>query len=229
VVVAAIALVIYAATRPVQSPTTPTTPTGDTSGVFDTQGALIIGNPNAPVILVEFADFQCVACVAFWATIEPQLRSEYIDTGKVKIVFKPLTFIDSYDKNTPPLESFNSATATLCAAEQGEEALVAMHDAIYGAEAQEYQQGINSENSGNLTDSFFTNVIEQNGFSVDLFTSCYSDKYKKQLGLFMTQAQQAMPQGVSTPTMFIGNQMIKGVADFSVYKKAIDGLFLQKE
>lgn len=230
VVVAAIALVVYAGTRPAQSPTTSTTPTGDTSGVFDTQGGLVIGNPDAPVTLVEFADFQCVACVAFWATIEPQLRSQYVDTGKAKIVFKPLTFIDSYDHNAVPLESYDSATAALCAAEQGEAALVAMHDAIYGAEAQEYQQGINSENSGNLTDAFFANVIQSGGFDVDLFTSCYnSDKYKKQLGLFMTQAQQAMPQGVSTPTMFVGDQMIKGVAAFSVYKDAIDGLLLQKE
>ena len=55
----------------------------------------VSGSANAKIILVEFSDYQCPFCRKFWTETLPQLKSEYLDTGKVKLVYRdfPLTSI----------------------------------------------------------------------------------------------------------------------------------------
>src|SRR4030042_1074793 len=54
----------------------------------------VLGDVNAPVTLIEFSDFQCPYCLTFWREVFPQLKSTYIDTGKVRFVYRdyPLPF-----------------------------------------------------------------------------------------------------------------------------------------
>jgi len=47
----------------------------------------MLGSANAKVLIIEFGDYQCPSCRMFWKDVEPRLRKEYIDTGKVKLVF----------------------------------------------------------------------------------------------------------------------------------------------
>jgi protein-disulfide isomerase len=79
----------------------------------------VLGNPNAPVTIVEFSDFQC----PFWAETLPQLKEAYIDTGKAKLIYRdfPLAF-------HPGAEP--AAQAANCANEQGK--YWEMHDKIFG-------------------------------------------------------------------------------------------------
>src|SRR3989344_2065532 len=53
-----------------------------------------MGNEKAKVTIVEFSDFQCPFCRTFWSGALPQIKKEYIDTGKVKFVYRdyPLSF-----------------------------------------------------------------------------------------------------------------------------------------
>ena len=48
----------------------------------------ILGDKNAPVAIIEFSDYQCPFCRKFWQDTLPQLKTDYIDTGKVKLVYR---------------------------------------------------------------------------------------------------------------------------------------------
>ena len=51
-------------------------------------GELVLGNPNAPVTVIEYASLSCHHCAEFHAGTLPKLKERYIDTGKVKLVFR---------------------------------------------------------------------------------------------------------------------------------------------
>jgi len=72
----------------------------------------ILGNPDAPVTLVEFSDYQCPFCVKFSRKVYPKLKKKYIDTGKLRVVVRsmPLSFHKLARK---------AAQAAYCAGEQG--------------------------------------------------------------------------------------------------------------
>lgn len=75
-------------------------------------GEPILGKADAPVTMIEFSDFQCPFCARYTSQTFPQIKKEYIDTGKVRAVFKnfPLPFHSDAQK---------AAEAGECAAEQG--------------------------------------------------------------------------------------------------------------
>ena len=70
------------------------------------------GNPDAPITIVEFSDFQCPFCAKFHSTTLPQLEANYIDSGKVKFVYRDFP-IQSIHPNAVP-----AAFAAECADEQ---------------------------------------------------------------------------------------------------------------
>lgn len=53
-----------------------------------------LGNPDAPIKVVEFGDFKCPACKAFALNVKPQLVRDYVDTGKVQFYFVNYAFLD---------------------------------------------------------------------------------------------------------------------------------------
>jgi protein-disulfide isomerase len=65
------------------------------------------GDPNAPVKVQEFADFQCPGCQYFALSVEPVIQSKYIDTGQVYFTYTPFSFIGQ--------ESIAAAEAAYCA------------------------------------------------------------------------------------------------------------------
>jgi len=75
--------------------------------------APMLGRADAPVTLVEFSDYQCPFCQRFFATVLPVLKKEYIDTGKVRYVFRDFPL----DQLHP--QARKAAEAAHCAGEQG--------------------------------------------------------------------------------------------------------------
>ncbi len=53
---------------------------------------MTMGDPNAPVTLVEYAMFTCPHCAAFNKDVFPKIKANYIDTGKVKLIFREVYF-----------------------------------------------------------------------------------------------------------------------------------------
>ncbi len=72
----------------------------------------IIGNPDAPITIIEFSDFQCPFCARFHIQTLPTLMEEYIEKGTVKLVFRDFP-IQSIHPNAVP-----ASVAAECANEQ---------------------------------------------------------------------------------------------------------------
>ncbi|MCL5004078.1 MAG: DsbA family protein [Patescibacteria group bacterium] len=102
----------------------------------DLGGNLPLGNPSASVKVVEFGDYQCPYCEQFYSSVFPQLKKDFIDTGKVEFAFRDLAFLG--------LESTNAALAASCANEQGK--FWEYHDKLYGNQKGENQGAFSLEN-----------------------------------------------------------------------------------
>jgi protein-disulfide isomerase len=98
------------------------------------QDGIVLGDPRAPVTLVEYADLQCPYCAAWARDAFPVIVDEYVRTGKVRIVFRGLAFVGP--------DSETALRAALAAGEQG-----ALWNLVHGLFA---SQG--AENAGWVTD-----------------------------------------------------------------------------
>jgi protein-disulfide isomerase len=156
----------------------------------NTDQAPMKGKADAPVTMVEFADFQCPFCSRFASDTLQQLVKTYVDTGKIKFVYKefPLPF----HSNSQP-----AAMAAECANEQGK--FWPYHDKLYAT-----QTTWDSQNSNTVKNTFKQYAVSL-GLNAASFNSCldsskYSDKIQKESG-------EGSQYGVSgTPTFYVGNQ-----------------------
>ena len=106
-----------------QAGAAPALPTGPVRA--NVEGALFLGRADAPVTVVEFSDYECPFCSRFFTTTLPALRSEYIDAGKVRYVFRDYPI----DKLHP--HARKAAEAAHCAGDQGEGKFWEMHDLLF--------------------------------------------------------------------------------------------------
>lgn len=167
---------------------------------------VILGDPNAPVTLIEYGDFQCPFCARFHSQVGPRLREEYIKPGKVKMVFRNFQFLGP--------ESVAAAEAAECAKDQGK--FWAFHDALYDEEIRDGQ-----EHNGNLNRSFFVSTAQSLGLNVGDFTACVdSGKYADKVAKDTEEAQGA---GVnSTPTTFVNGRLVRGAVPYDQFKAVIE-------
>jgi len=178
-------------------------------GVGISTSDVVLGDPNAPVTIVEFGDYQCPFCAKFFDQIEPQLRKNYIETKKAKMVYKELAFLGP--------ESEAAALAAGCAKEQGK--FWQFHDAIFETEWSEVEKVMagklqNNENNGNLNRSFFEKTAADLKMDTSSFLQCFdSKKYKNEITDNYNEANKLMNGRISTPTLFINGQMIQGSYD----------------
>jgi len=86
----------------------------------------VLGDANAPVTIIEFSDYQCPFCRKFWTETYSQIKSEYIDTGKVKLVFRDFPLASLH----PVAQA--SAEAAECVREKGgDSAYFKYHDKVF--------------------------------------------------------------------------------------------------
>ena len=183
---------------------------GRTHGTISTaMGSPILGDPSAPITIVEFGDYQCEQCYAWFHETKPAIVRDYIDTGKANLVFVDLAFLGR--------DSIPASMATYCAEDQG--MYWEYHDLLYN-----FQESVDSgwANSERLKAFAFSLDLD-----MELFESCLdSGKYSKRV---QYNIQQARENGVSaTPGFFIvgpdGQQKIGGAQPFSVFKKILDSM-----
>ncbi len=172
----------------------------------------VIGNPDAPITIIEFSDFQCPFCARFHVQTLPLLLDQYIDQGKVKLVFRDFP-IQSIHPNALP-----ASVAAECANEQGR--FKAMHDALFDNQ----KQWSNQETVDALT--MFSQYATQIGLDQETFDSCLtSGKYIEEIRNDLDDGRSYDVTG--TPGFFIGNDEIgyvelKGAQPFESFKKVID-------
>ena len=144
----------------------------------------VLGSKDAPITMVEFGDYQCFYCNKFYHTTEPDIMKNYIDTGKVKLVFKDLTIIGQ--------DSINAAHAAHCAQEKGK--FWEYHDVLYNNWA--------GENTGWASPKNLLAFAKQVGITDSDFNSCMSvAKYTSVIKGSVTDAQTLGLTG--TPDFFI--------------------------
>ena len=183
---------------------------GRTHGTISTaMGSPILGNPSASITIVEFGDYQCEQCFAWFHNTKPAIVQDYIDTGKVNLVFVDLAFLGR--------DSPKAAQASYCAEDQG--MYWEYHDLLYTSQESVDGGWANSERLKAFAFSL--------GLDMGLFESCLdSEKYSKRV---QYNIQQAKDNGVrGTPGFFIvgpnEQQQIGGAQPFSVFKKTLDSM-----
>ena len=164
------------------------------------------GSPDAPVVLVEFGDFECPQCGKFATVTEPDVRKYLIDSGKVS-----LRYFD-YPLAMHP-NTWEASHTAACANEQGR--FWPMHDMLYNGQLE-----WNGQATGNPK-SIFKGYAQQLGLDVAKWESCYDTrKFQRQLDAGKAEGDRRRVNG--TPTFYIGNRMLTGNATYDELRREVD-------
>lgn len=166
----------------------------------------VLGSQDAPVTIVEFADYQCPYCEQFWSENYFQLKKDYIETGKAKLVF--MNFPIPQHANALP-----AANAAECVRSMGgDEAYWKMHDLIFAN-----QDELSQDNLKKWADSL--------GFDI---TKCLEqEKFSNVISAEMKVGMDAGVQG--TPTFFINGKELAGAQPYSSIKEEIDSQLMKSQ
>ncbi len=172
------------------------------------QGQLpILGNKDAKVTMIEFSDFQCPFCKAYFDNTAAQINDKYIKTGKVKFAYRyfPLTTIH------PNAEK--SAEAAACANDQGQ--FWAYHNLLF-----KNQDTWGPKAAADAANDFI-NYAGQLGLNTDQFQSCLSNgSDADKINSDVTDATVA--QVDATPTFFINGVRVTGAVPFAQLQQTIE-------
>jgi len=172
-------------------------------------GSPIVGNPNAPITILEWGDFQCTFCYRFHESSLDIIQREYIETGIANLVFK------DFPLNGP--DSVLAAEAAYCAEDQGK--YWSYHDELYANWA--------GERTGWITDDSLNQFAITTDLDIEKFNSCLDIHKYQQRVLDLEQFGREI--GIdATPSFLIFNdeKIIKiiGNQPIDVFRKVIDGL-----
>jgi protein-disulfide isomerase len=179
------------------------TPTPIPIGEIPTEGAPSKGDQDAPVLMIEYSDYQCPYCSRYVQETLPLIEENYIQTGKVRYVFKdfPLSF---------HAQANLAAQAARCAGDQGD--YWGMHDLLFANQQDWANDGAAQTFSG---------YAGQLGLDTSRFDSClasgvYADAIKN-------ETQEGLSVGVSgTPAFFVNGQFISGAQPYQAFQQAIE-------
>lgn len=163
------------------------------------------GDPNAPITLEEYADFQCPACGTFARGTLKQIEEKYVTNGTVKIVFRHFAFIGE--------ESLRAAEATECANEQGK--FWEYYDTLFANQA--------GENAGAFADDKLQGFARGLGLDMTAFDACFSSgKYRAAI---QQETANGKLRGVSsTPTLFVNDKKVVGAISMAQFETTIGPL-----
>ena len=161
-----------------------------------------LGKPDAPVVVVEFADFQCPFCGRFYQGTAKDLIEKYVKTGKVKFVYHDFAFLGN--------ESNWAAQAARCAGDQGK--FWQYHDYLF-----EHQNG---ENEGVFSKDHLKSFALEIALNAGDFNTCLDSGKHAQEVLNDTEAGRKL--GVTgTPTSFVNGKIVQGAVPFSQFEQTI--------
>lgn len=193
-------------------------PQQPTKGVASVDDDPVLGDPNAPVTIIEFSDYECPFCKRHFDQTFPQLISEYVNTGKVKIVYRdfPLSFHD-------PMAT-KEAVAANCAREQGGDSkYFEYHDEIFTRTI---------SNGNGLSETDLTTIATDLELNLNSFNSCIADSAQTE------EVKKDIADGTSagasgTPTFVIGKttsngeiegDLVVGAQPFAAFQAILDPL-----
>lgn len=190
--------------------------TGITSGTANAQanmaelakpgplGDKILGKENAPVTVIEYASLTCPHCEHFHSTVYPTLKSKYIDTGKVRFIFREF-----------PRDPVDIGAFMLARCAPGDR-YFPMIDVLFD---QQKNWAFTKESAKQLL-----MIAKQAGFTEESFDKCLSDnKLAEEIRNVGKRGYEEFKVD-STPTLFINGQVFKGETTPAALEKALDPL-----
>lgn len=187
----------------------PSTTSTVNSAQVSTTGDPIVGNPSAPLTIAYWFDYQCPFCRENEASTMPSILKDYVDTGKVKIVYKDFSFLGA-DSDT--LGHYGRAVWAV-APNQFE----AWHEAIFANQGEENTGWATAAVIKKITASVLT--AAQTAQVIQLATS-NATQYQNEMN---ADKQEGTTDGVQgTPAMLIGDQFVDGYEAYSQVKPLID-------
>lgn len=165
-----------------------------------------LGRSDAPLVMVEYTDYQCPFCSRFHTATFPELKKQYIDTGKLRFISRdfPLAFHQ---------HAMKAAEATRCAGEQDK--FWQMKDALM-------------INSARLTPDLITSLARDAALDMDKFQACTeSGKYQAEIKDGIAAANAIGISG--TPSFVVGKvtgeylegYKVVGAQPFAVFEKLL--------
>lgn len=185
-----------------------TDPAEITSDTFFANGSPILGNPNAPVTLVEFGDYQCHFCNVFFHSTEEDILKNYVQTGKVKIIFK--------DYNIIGPDSVNASNGAHCANDQG--LFWEYHDILYS--------NWTGENNGWASSKNLEKFAQEIGLDMETWSDCMTNGIHSKT--ILASNDDAKDLGITgTPAFFVigpDNKVTKlsGAQPLEIFERTFD-------
>lgn len=166
-----------------------------------------MGDPNAPVVIEEFSDFQCPYCQLFAQQTEPLVVENYVATGKVYFIFNPYGPGGYY---IGP-ESLDATKAAFCAGAQNK--FWEYKDMLYSH--------LTGENVGDFIESNLMAWAEEIELEMDSFNTCYAEnQYADKMEEIITAGMEAEISG--TPAFLINGELLMGYLPYEKFKEKID-------
>ncbi len=176
----------------------------------------VMGDEDAPILMVEFSDFQCPFCRKFYNETFSQIKENYIDTGLVRFAYRDLPLISLGHTDAIP-----AANAAQCARDQGgDEMFFAYHDLVF--------EGQNKLGNGTVTiptESLYA-YAEQLELDMDEFTQCQESlKYEEEIN---ADAAVARAVGIGgTPGFVINGQVVTGAYPYYTFENIFNEILAE--
>jgi len=175
----------------------------------------VLGRSDAPVTLVEFSDYQCPFCQRFFSATLPALKHDYIDTGKVRYIFK------DYPLDQIHPQARKAAEAAHCAGDAGK--YWEMHDLLFQS------QGALTPPS--LSQYARTLKVDSASFEACMASGKYAERVSRGLADGTAAGVEGTPGfvvGTTKPGDVVEGTLVSGAQPVEVFRRLIDQLLRQE-
>ncbi len=168
---------------------------------------MVLGDASAPVTIIEYASMTCTHCAAFHAGSLPRLKEDYIDTGRVRLIFREF-----------PLDSRAVAASLLARCAAGDAGDTARFFGFIDVLFSRQRQWALTDNPYGALQS----IARAGGIGAQTFDACMQDE--ESLIALREQAEHASKilEINSTPTLFIGSERLEGNRPYSEIREAVE-------
>jgi protein-disulfide isomerase len=178
----------------------------DPNTPLPTAQGYLMGNPEAPVQVIEFADFECPACANFFTLTEPDVKTRLVETGVISYRFMDLPL--AMHPNT-----WHASNAAACANEQGK--FWEMHDALFSTQDQ-WSGSVTRRPKGKMQA-----LAKQVGLDVGKWEECFDSE--RLIPNIQAHEREAIQRGAGqTPTFIIGSRLVQGSISYDKFKAYVD-------
>jgi protein-disulfide isomerase len=153
-----------------------------------------MGDPDAPVVIEVYSDFQCPACRTFAEQIEPEIVDTHVSTGQVYYVYRHFPFLDD---RAPRNESDQAANASMCAGDQNR--FWDYHDILFA--------NWDGENQGAFIDKRLVAFAESLELDMEAFNACFeANTHQAEIDEDTSTGRSIGVTG--TPSVFVNGRLL---------------------